>query len=207
MGGVRKPFLELAGAPVLLHALRPFLDDERVVRVAVALPADLAAAPPEWLTGLDPRVVVVRGGESRGASVASAIDALGDVDLVAVHDAARPLVTGETISRCIEVASTGRGAVAGTPSTDTIKRVDEAGRVLDTPDRARLWSAHTPQVFPAAMLQRAYAAGRSATDDSALVEALGETVEMVDDGGWNLKVTRPADVVVAEALLERRRTS
>lgn len=204
MGGVRKPFLELAGEPVLLHALRPFLDEPRVVRVAVALPADLAAAPPEWLTALDPRIVVVEGGESRGESVAAAIRALGGVDLVAVHDAARPLVTGDTIARCIDVASGGRGAVAGAPAVDTIKRVDGRSRVLDTPNRAELWSAHTPQVFPAEMLRAAYAAPASATDDSALVEALGGAVEMVDDGGWNLKVTRPDDVAVAEAVLRRR---
>lgn len=204
MGGVRKPFLEMAGHPVLVHALRPFLGEVRVVRIAVALPPDLATDPPAWLTALDPRIVVVAGGASRGASVAAAIDALGEVDLIAVHDAARPLLTTETLARCIDVASTGRGAVAGTPAVDTIKRVGSDGRIVETPDRSTLWSAHTPQIFPADLLRQAYGSGEAATDDSALVEAMGEVVQMVDDGGWNLKVTRPEDVAVAEALIAGR---
>lgn len=201
MGGVRKPFLEIAGRPVLAHALAPFLAEARVARIAVALPADIAASPPEWLVALDPRIDVVAGGATRTASVAVAIDALGEVDVIAVHDAARPFTTAGTLSRCIDVAASGRGAVAGSPATDTIKRVDEDGRIVDTPDRARLWSARTPQVFPADVLRRAYATAAPATDDAALVEALGATVVMVDDGGGNMKVTRPGDVAVAEAIL------
>lgn len=205
MGGVRKPFLQIAGEAVLLHALRPFLAEPRVVRIAVALPPDLVLDAPRWLVGLDDRIVLVAGGGTRSESVAAAIQALDDdVTVIAVHDAARPLVTTETIARCIDVAAKGGGAVAGTPAVDTIKTVDDALRIVDTPDRARLWNAHTPQVFPAAVLRSAYAVIGVATDDSALVEALGEAVSMVDDGGWNMKVTRPEDVVVAEALLASR---
>jgi 2-C-methyl-D-erythritol 4-phosphate cytidylyltransferase len=205
MGGVRKPFLRIADEPVLLHALRPFLTEPRVVRIAVALPQDLVLAPPPWLAELDERIVLVAGGATRSESVGLAIRALDDdVTVIAVHDAARPLVTSETIGRCIDVAETGSGAVAGSPAVDTIKRVDDGLRIVDTPDRALLWSAHTPQVFPAAVLRRAYEAAGLATDDSALVEALGEAVVMVDDGDWNIKVTRPDDVVVAEALLAGR---
>ncbi len=206
MGGAQKPFLELDGQPVLLHALRPFLADERVVRVSVALSSEVVADPPGWLATLDPRVVLVAGGETRGDSVAAAIEALGeDVDLIAVHDAARPLVRGETVDRCVAIAARGVGAVAGAPAIDTMKRVDSDARVVGTPDRSELWAAHTPQVFPAEMLRKAYERGGVATDDSALVESVGGTVEMVDDGGWNLKVTRPADVDVAEAILAARR--
>lgn len=206
MGGVRKPFLELLGEPVLLHALRPFLGDSRVVCVAVALGAEDAAAPPSWLTSADPRVRVVEGGATRGASVARALEALpDDVTVIAVHDAARPLVTARTVSGCIEVAAGGEGAVAGCPAVDTMKTVDADARVIDTPDRSRLWHAHTPQVFPALVLRRAYASGLlDATDDAALVEATGTPVRMVDDGGLNLKVTRPDDIGVAEAILKTR---
>ena len=206
MGGVRKPFLELAGEAVLVHALRPFLAEPRVVAVVVALGAEDAEDPPAWLTELDDRVAVVTGGASRGDSVRLAIAALpDDVDVIAVHDAARPLVTESVVSACIDEAETGTGAVAGSPAIDTMKRVAADGVIVATPSRSELWHAHTPQVFPAELLRTAYAAGEEgATDDAALVENVGGRVRMIDDGGWNLKVTRPGDVAVAEAIVQER---
>ena len=206
MGGARKPFLELAGRPVLVHALLPFLADARVVAVAVALSEEDAARPPGWLTSLDGRVLVVSGGATRTASVAAALAALpDDLDLIAVHDAARPLVASEVVSACIDLAGTGVGAVAGCPAVDTVKEVDGGGRIVATPDRSRVWQAQTPQVFPAALLRRAYAAADGvATDDAALVERVGGEVRMVDAGPHNLKVTLPGDLVLAEALLAAR---
>ncbi len=208
MGGARKPLLELAGEPILVHALRPFLADGRVTIIAIAMASDEVSAPPEWLTGLDDRIVIVEGGETRGASVARAIEVLpDDVSVIAVHDAARPLVTRDVIARCIDLAHAGFGAVAGSPAVDTIKRVDGRAFVTGTPDRSTLWHAHTPQVFPADELRAAYASGvDTATDDAALVEAAGGRIRMVDDGGTNLKVTRPVDLVVAEAILSARGT-
>ncbi|HSG09602.1 MAG TPA: 2-C-methyl-D-erythritol 4-phosphate cytidylyltransferase [Longimicrobiales bacterium] len=205
MGGVRKPFLELDGEPVLTHALRPFLADPRVIAVVVALsPAD-ADDPPLWIAGSDDRVRIVAGGDTRAESVRNALSALPEVDVVAVHDAARPLVTADVVDRCIEVALAGEGAVAGCPAVDTVKRVDDGGRIVDTPDRARLWYAHTPQVFPADMIRRAYAMDLSgATDDASLVERTGAVVRMVDGGASNLKVTRAEDLSLAETLLRGR---
>jgi 2-C-methyl-D-erythritol 4-phosphate cytidylyltransferase len=206
MGGARKLFLELAGRPVLVHALLPFLADARVVAVAVALSEEDAARPPGWLTALDRRVLIVSGGATRTASVAASLAALpADLDVIAVHDAARPLVANEIVSACIDLAETGVGAVAGCPAVDTLKEVDDDGRIVATPDRSRVWQAQTPQVFPAALLRRAYAAAESAaTDDAALVERLGGEVRMVDAGAHNLKVTRPGDLVLAEAVLAAR---
>lgn len=208
MGGVRKPFLELAGEPVLLHALRPFLDDRRVVRVAVALSADEAGSPPDWLLALAPRVVIARGGATRSQSVRAAIAALpAELDVIAVHDAARPLVMSEVVATCIDLALRGFGAVAGCPAVDTLKRVGADGAVLETPDRASLWHAQTPQAFPARLLREAYAdTTAEGTDDAALVERAGSgtVVRMVDAGPSNLKVTRPLDVTLAEAILRSR---
>lgn len=203
LGGVRKPFLQLAGEPLLLHALRPFLAEPRVVAVAVALAEAEAAEAPEWLTHLDARVSVVVGGATRTDSVRNALRALpDDVDVIAVHDAARPLVRAPVVARCIDVAMGGEGAVAGCPAVDTMKEVDGEGRIVATPDRSTLWHAQTPQVFPAELLRSAYAeAEEGATDDAALVERAGGTVRMVNAGSSNLKVTRPGDVAVAEALL------
>ena len=206
MGGVRKPFLELAGEPVLVHALRPFLADERVVSISVALGGEDAANPPDWLTELDPRVVVVAGGASRGESVALALAAIEDgVTIIAVHDAARPLVTTHVVSACIDLAAAGISAVAGYPAVDTMKTVDADGHIVSTPERANLWHAQTPQVFPAELLLRAYEGGSlDATDDATLVEQAGGVVRMIDGGPFNMKVTRPTDFVVAEAILRAR---
>jgi len=208
MGGVRKALLELAGEPALLHALRPFLAERRVTSVAVALPPDDASAPPPWLTRLDRRVRVVAGGATRTESVRAAIAALpAEVDVIAVHDAARPLVTMAVVSRCLDLALRGFGAVAGCPAVDTLKRVGPDQEVVDTPDRATLWHAQTPQVFPARVLRAAYAdPAADGTDDATLVEraVTDIVVRMVDAGAANLKVTHPLDVLVAEAILRSR---
>jgi 2-C-methyl-D-erythritol 4-phosphate cytidylyltransferase len=208
MGGQRKAFLQLAGEPLLARALRPFLADARVVRVVVSLGSEDVASPPDWLTELAPRVGIVSGGETRTASVRAALTALPeDLDVIAVHDAARPLVTMETVRKCIDLALAGLGAVAGSPAVDTVKRVDAQGIVVDTPDRATLWLAQTPQVFPADILRSAYAdPSAEGTDDAALVErTCGHLpVRMVDAGVSNLKVTRPEDLILAEAILASR---
>ena len=206
MGGVRKPFLEIASESVLLRAIRPFLTDDRVTCIAVALSTEDAATPPEWLTSLDARIHVVEGGATRGESVSRALRSRpGDLTVIAVHDAARPLVTADVVVACIDLAATGTGAVAGTPAVDTMKVVDAGGVIVKTPDRSTLWHAHTPQVFPAELLRAAYASGGlSATDDAAVVEGVGGVVQMVEDGGLNLKITRSEDMVVAEALIRAR---
>jgi len=206
--GVRKAFLELAGEPSLLHALRPFLAEPRVVAIAVSLPEEAVAAPPAWLSGLDERILLVEGGTTRTRSVRAGLAALPSaLDAIAVHDAARPLVTPAVVATCIDIALAGFGAVAGCPAVDTLKRVDGSRRVLETPARDGVWQAQTPQVFPAAVLRSAYADPTAeATDDSALVERFAPelAVTMVDAGATNLKVTRPEDVALAEAILHSR---
>lgn len=209
MGGVRKPFLELSGEPILLRALRPFLRHPSVVAVVVALGEEDFRSPPGWLTGEDPRIRLVRGGETRGDSVRAALEALPEsVDVVAVHDAARPLVTGQIIDACLAKVTAERGAVAGWPAVDTLKEVDEVGRIRGTPDRARLWHAQTPQVFPRDLLMRAYreaqALGLVDTDDAALVERIGGEVVMVQGSPFNLKITRPEDLPLAALFLGRQ---
>jgi 2-C-methyl-D-erythritol 4-phosphate cytidylyltransferase len=207
MGGVSKPLLELGGEPALARCLQPFLARSDVQCIVVALPGELHAAPPAWLTA-DARVSTVAGGVERSDSVRLALAAVpADADVVLVHDAARPLVSADVIQRCIDAAVDGRSAIAAVRVTDTIKEVDEGGRILATPDRRRLWAAQTPQAFPAAVLRsahaRAAAEGVAATDDAALVDRYGGTVVVVEGAPENLKITTPADIAVAEALLAR----
>lgn len=203
MGGVKKPFVLVRGEPLLLHALRPLLGRRDVVAVRIALAPGDAIDPPAWLRGLDRRITCVAGGATRSASVRAALDALPDVDVVVVHDGARPLLTPALLERCIAASGGEVAAAAGWPASDTLKQVDDAGRVVATPDRSRLWHAQTPQAFAQVLIRRAYEAwdGSELSDDAALVERAGGTVVMVEGPRTNLKVTRPEDVAVAEALL------
>lgn len=210
-GGSPKQYRMLAGEPILLRALRPFLGHPLVVAVVVALPVPDVEAPPEWLRDLDERVRLVGGGVTREASVRAAVEALpDDLDLIAVHDGARPLVSRRVIDRCVAVAAAGTGAVAALRAVDTMKEVDGRRRIVDTPERSSLWHAQTPQIFPRAMLLDAYrradAEGEGGwdgevTDDSAFVVRHGGTVRVVEGSSRNIKVTRPADLAMAEALL------
>jgi 2-C-methyl-D-erythritol 4-phosphate cytidylyltransferase len=211
LGGTPKQFRELAGVPVLLRALRPFSSHPEVASIAVALPPDNAAEPPDWLAPLlGGRLRVVAGGRERGDSVRAALAALPDAcTVVLVHDGARPLVSRETIDAVIAAARQGTGAVAAIPLGDTLKEVGEHADALQverTVPRAGLWRAQTPQGFPRALLERAVAAaqadGVQGTDDAELVERIGGKVRIVPDLSTNLKLTTQQDFDLAEALLQ-----
>lgn len=201
--GGRKQYVELAGEPVLLRALRPFLDHPRVHWIVVALPADDVAAPP---LALPEEVVVVAGGAERGDSVRRALEAVpAEADAVLIHDAARPLLTRAVVDRVLAAVGPDVGAIAAVRVADTLKAVADDGAITRTVDRAGLWRAQTPQGFPRAMIvdayRRAEADGVLATDDAALVERCGGRVVVVPGDTRNLKVTRPEDLRLAETLL------
>lgn len=195
-----KQYLDLAGEPVLLRAVRPFVEHLAVGEVVVVVPPEDAARPPEWLRGLE--VHVVAGGAERGDSVWNGLSATSAAAaVVLIHDGARPFVTPAIIDRVLEGAMQG-GALAAVPVTDTVKEVGEGRTVLATPERARLWLAQTPQGFPREVIVEAYrrarAEGMAATDDAALVERLGIEVRVVEGAPENFKVTRPLDLLLAE---------
>lgn len=201
-GAVRKQYMEVGGEPILLRAARAFAAHPEVGSVVVVLPPEDAAQPPAWLLELG--VDVVAGGEERGDSVWNGLLATPeDAETVLVHDGARPFVSAEVIGRVLAGARSG-AVLAALPATDTLKEVAEDGTVLGTPDRARFWQAQTPQGFPRAVIleahRRARAEGVRATDDAALCERYGIPVRVVEGAAENLKVTRPADLAVAEAL-------
>jgi 2-C-methyl-D-erythritol 4-phosphate cytidylyltransferase len=150
-------------------------------------------------------VIAVDGGATRAESVANALAAV-DTELVAIHDAARPLVTAELIDDLVAelVANPDADAIiAAAPVTDTVKRVD-GDRISETLDRSLLWGAQTPQVFRTEALRRALSSARSVTDEATLIEAAGGKVLVHDPGVANLKVTTPVDLRVAELLLHGR---
>jgi 2-C-methyl-D-erythritol 4-phosphate cytidylyltransferase len=195
---VPKAFAILAGRPMVEWSLAALQAVTAVTEIVVALPEGLAA--PAGTIG-------VPGGSQRSHSVRAALAAATDDDVVIVHDAARPLVTPELVSACLDALAGAEAAIAATPVTDTIKECED-GRVARTLDRARLWAVQTPQVFRREALERALAQDDAvvgaATDDASLIEAMGGTVRIVHAPPENLKVTTALDLRVAEMLLSER---
>lgn len=206
MGGTRKAFLELAGKPLLQYCLDSFFRVESIRHIVVVLPADEVRNAPQWLS--KPRVVIVAGGAQRADSVRAGLRALpDDVDVVVVHDAARPLVTPELIGRVLDVAERGVSATTALPVTDTLHEVDDSDGIKATPDRSRFWRAQTPQAFLREALELAYARvenASSATDEAGLVARAGWMVKVVPGESWNIKITTPEDLALAEAALRTR---
>ncbi len=206
-----KVFAPLGGRPLLYRtvqafALHPVIDGI----VVVAGPSEVSRCR-EVLTGLDKVLAVVAGGQTRQASVAIGLFTLGGDpdDLILVHDAARPLVTSAVIDRCISGARLFGNAVAALPVSDTLKAADKNLTVQRTVDRDGLWAMQTPQAFRLSTLFEAHSAARAmgwaGTDEAALVEQFSEEpVHLVPGDPSNLKITRPEDLPLAEAIWQSR---
>ncbi|MEV6795330.1 2-C-methyl-D-erythritol 4-phosphate cytidylyltransferase [Streptomyces sp. NPDC051320] len=217
--GTPKALRALNGTPMLIHAVNAMAGSRSVSLVVVVAPADDVARVTSLINEYAPpagtEVVVVPGGETRQESVRRGIDVLPDtVSTVLVHDAARPLVPVETVDAVIEAVRGGAPAVVpAVPLADTVKQVEPQpdGRpepVVATPERARLRAVQTPQGFDRALLARAHATVTGdVTDDASMVEQLGVRVVVVPGHEEAFKVTRPLDLVLAEAVLARRRAN
>jgi 2-C-methyl-D-erythritol 4-phosphate cytidylyltransferase len=207
-GGRAKQFREISGTPIIIHTLRRFEQCASVAEVWAVVPAGdeagvVALAAADGLTKL---ARAVAGGASRTESVWRGLQAIGPgAEVVAVHDAARPFVTPAEIDRVVAEAARSGAAILAARAVDTIKEA-EGGSVARTLERARLWHAQTPQCFRSELLRRAYelalAEGLEATDDSALVERLGEPVGIVEGGAHNIKITSPQDFALAEIMMK-----
>lgn len=207
-----KAFLPLGGRPLFVHSLEIFASLPRtrqlllvVARDLVDTARDLVAAGPAAIAATE----IVVGGAERQDSVAAGLARVGQADLVAVHDAARPFVRAATIDACARAAAEAGGAIVALPARDTIKIADESGNIVATPDRRTIWQAQTPQIFRRELLERAYAAaaeeGFLGTDDASLVERLGEVVRLVEGEPTNRKLTTPDDLQWAEWWWRSRR--
>ena len=210
MGGENKLFASVGGMPVLARSVLALAGSPLVDEIVTAVREEdlLAAADLCKAYGLEKPLKIVVGGATRLESVMAALLECSDqAQLVAVHDGARPLVTREIIDRTIEKAQEAYAAAPAVPVKDTIK-VAENGIVLETPDRSKLFSVQTPQVFDrsllSAALQAAKDAGTTVTDDCSAVERLGKEVYLTEGSYENIKITTPEDLALAEAILERR---
>ena len=193
--------------PVLAHSIERFSRIDGIERIILALPdpEDLnryLGGAASWPVP----VLAVAGGQDRQASVSAALQEVGDVELVLVHDGVRPLVPADVVRAVQRAAAVVGASVACARCGDTVKEV-AGGRVKATRDRDRLWLAQTPQGFRLGVLQRAHrqaeADGHRGTDDAALVERLGLPVAVVESPRHNMKITTGEDLAVAEALLLR----
>ncbi|MEX2225209.1 MAG: 2-C-methyl-D-erythritol 4-phosphate cytidylyltransferase [Dehalococcoidia bacterium] len=208
MNGVDKVFTELVGRPLVAWALAAFKNTAAIEGVVIV-------AAPENISRMRDLVVewrftnvinVVPGGERRQDSVRAGIEAANGATIVAIHDAARPLVSSDLISEGVALAREAGATICAVPARDTVKEVDgDPPVVRETRDRARVWLAQTPQVFDRTLLLRAHLEATSdATDDASLVEAAGHEVRVYEGDARNIKITTRDDLLIAETLLRRR---
>lgn len=210
MAGKRpKQFLELAGTPILIHTLQAFERCDAIHEIIIVLAEEetdgfLSLAGEH---GLHKIARVVSGGRTRAESVLRGLQAVdaGAVEIVAVHDGVRPFVTPEEISRTVAAAKPEGAAILVSAPVDTIKEVN-AGVVVKTLDRATIRNALTPQCFHHKLLLRAYdrvdVLDPELTDESSLVERLGVKIAIVEGSPRNIKITRPEDLAIGEAILK-----
>jgi 2-C-methyl-D-erythritol 4-phosphate cytidylyltransferase len=205
MEGIDKVWADLAGHPIVRHSLielGPLAD----ATALVVRPDQVERAEIE-LAGSAPNLTIVPGGAERQDSVARGLERLPPLDVVAVHDAARPLARAGLLRTGIELIQTFDGALPVTPVQDTVKEVDRDGVVVRTLDRSLLRAAQTPQVFRREALlnahRRARNAGLSGTDDASLVEQAGYRVTVFPGSPANLKITTPDDLRIARLLLQQ----
>jgi 2-C-methyl-D-erythritol 4-phosphate cytidylyltransferase len=205
MGGLDKLFTDVAGKPLLAHAIAPFQQSTLVSAVVLVVSAanlqrSRTLASQHSFSGVS---AIVEGGARRQDSVRNGLEALPPCDYVAVHDGGRPLVTTALIKRGLAAARETGAAVPGVRLADTVKEAGDDGLVTRTVDRSRLWAIQTPQVFRRDLLERAHSEiTAELTDDAAMVEALGEPVRIFEGDRRNFKVTVAEDIELARALLE-----
>ncbi|MFM7242861.1 MAG: 2-C-methyl-D-erythritol 4-phosphate cytidylyltransferase [Planctomycetaceae bacterium] len=203
----KKPFAPLAGRPVWLHAAEKFTDRDDVQQVVVVVsPDDRQTFVEKFGANLAfMGITLAEGGATRAESVRNGLEKLGDeIDMVAIHDAARPCLATAWIDRVFAAGARTGAAILAIPVVGTLKRVGPDHVITETVDRTSLWEAQTPQVFAREILVRAYAAHRDgeATDEASLVERIGQPVTVVPGSPINLKITSREDLRLAEQALK-----
>jgi 2-C-methyl-D-erythritol 4-phosphate cytidylyltransferase len=205
--GFDKILTPLAGEPLVRHTVRAFELCAAVTEIVVVCSREREMELKSQLGDVRKLTAVVAGGDTRQESVSNGLAAIAS-EYVAVHDAARPLVSVELITHCFEAAIEHGAAVAAEPVTDTLQRADAGGSCEGIVDRDGLWRMQTPQVFRTEEIRRAMeavrAGGLSVTDETSALQRIGGRVFLVENADWNFKVTYPRDVTVAEFILQSR---
>lgn len=210
---VQKQFLMLQGKPLLYYSLACFQKSDEIQEIVVVTgkeSIDYCRSKIIEKYGFTKVKSIAEGGKERYDSVYAGLEACSaDTDYVFIHDGARPFVTEDIIKRTKEVAVTYQACIAGMPSKDTVKIIDENNMVSATPERSRVWSVQTPQVFLYSLIKEAHDTARSVsmqgiTDDAMVVEQYKNTPVHIVEGAYeNIKITTPEDILVAEKILEK----
>jgi len=210
-GKKKKPFVDVAGRAAFLRSIEFFAERNDVKQVILAIsPDDEELLKIKWGANLSFNgVKICHGGAQRFETVTNALELVGeDIDLVAVHDAVRCCLRDEWVNEVIGRAGETGAAILACPVVPTVKQV-EGGKIVETINRSGLYEAQTPQVFDVKLLKRAYEGlekldKSGISDDSVLVEALGQAVSIVETDNSNIKITRRSDVAIAEAIIKSR---
>jgi 2-C-methyl-D-erythritol 4-phosphate cytidylyltransferase len=198
--GVDKLWEDLDGHPLLAWSIRVFAESPLIDRVIVATRPAAITRVQELIGTMQIQAQLVQGGAERQDSVRAGLDAAADAEWVVVHDGARPFVTREILERGLAESHVTGAAIAAIPMVDTVKIVDQ-GKIVGTPDRQTLWAAQTPQIFRREILLEAHRrASQTATDDAALVEALGIPVRVFMGAYSNIKITTDVDLQLARLI-------
>lgn len=206
---ISKQLLPLCGTPAIQYTIKAFASCELIDEIMIVARAQDIDAIAQIAFAYQKVNAVIAGGRERSESVRRGVEAASKAArYFAIHDGARPLITPREIEAVLGAAYECSAATLGTPVTDTVKVVDAEGRILSTPDRSTLYAVQTPQVFERSLyfraMEHALKNQLSVTDDCAMVEALGEKVQVVRGSYTNIKLTTPADVMIAEAILKER---
>ena len=205
--GYNKMLYEIKGAPVIIHTIKKFLNDETCGQIVLVV-NELEIKTMQQLLSeaklIDERIEIVKGGKERQYSVYNGLQVINQ-DIVLVHDGARPFVTSEMIQKCYELAASGYPSIVAVPVKDTMKRVIN-GVVIETPNRDEMYSVQTPQAAPTSLLRQAHEAAKKenflGTDEASLIERYtDQSVHVVKGSYTNIKLTTPEDLVMAEQLL------
>lgn len=204
---IPKQLLELGGRSILERTLEPFVCCGEIGRIVVVAGVEILGLVEAVIRtmSVQKEIMVVSGGRERQESVWNGLRAVGaEAGIVAVHDAVRPFVTPGVIGKCLAAAERYGAVTVARPVKETVKAV-EHGVVVETLNRSRLRIVQTPQAFRGELLARAHEAARAegfmGTDDCMLVERLGHPVHIIEGSDWNIKITTPADLRIAEAIL------
>ena len=209
MGGIDKVMAPLLGEPMIVRTVRTFQDCACIKEIVIVTRPDLIEPIMKLTADFSKVTTILPGGSSRQESVKLGLKALSEqVELAAVQDGARPLISMEVIDRTVRAAHTYGAAAPAIPVKDTIKKA-EGGVILETPDRSKLFAVQTPQVIDIDLLkgalQKAEEEEAQVTDDCSAVERLGFTVKLVEGDERNMKITTPIDLKIAEYLLEENK--
>ena len=206
----RKQYLHMMGLPIISHTLKAFESCEIIDDILLVIPEqDFDYCRKQILTSVDvkKRLELVAGGPERQDSVYNGLSAMKDLHGIAViHDGVRPFVNVDVLAACVKTAAAKGACILGMPVSDTMKRVNSEGYIEETLNRNTLWTAQTPQAFQYAIIKEAHDKARTdgirGTDDALLVERLGYKVDIIEGSRFNIKITTPEDLQLADAIFQ-----